>query len=280
LTPQGAMSPAQVRATIRSGAFDGPTSGLCPGYVQANLVVLPIRLASDFERFCALNPRPMPLLEVLEAGKPEPRVMAAGADLRTDLPRYAVYRSGSLVDMPTDVTRLWREDLVAFLLGCSFTAEARLARAGVRLRHLEAGRNVAMFKTSLRCVPTGHFQGPLVVSMRPVRRDQLDLVASVTGALALAHGAPLHVGDPAAIGIRDLGRPDWGDAVEVRGDEEPVFWACGVTPQAAILETRPEIAITHAPGHMFITDWRDDALEARGRAARPERLMPRRAAHS
>jgi uncharacterized protein YcsI (UPF0317 family) len=264
--------PAQVRRLIRDGGWDRPTTGLCLGYLQANLVILPRDLAGEFQSVCEANPRPMPLLDVTEPGDPHPRRVAPEADLRTDLPRYRVYRSGELTAEPTDVRDLWREDLVGFLLGCSFTAEGRLLEAGVRLRHLELGRSVPMWRTSLQVRPAGRFRGPVVVSMRPIRRDQLDLAQRVTAELPLAHGAPLHVGDPEAIGIHDLARPDWGDAILPLEDEVPVFWACGVTPQALIASVRPEFAITHAPGHMFITDVPDAAI--RGREPALAALVP------
>lgn len=253
------MTPAEARRRIRAGELTGPTSGLCLGFLQANLVVLPQALAGDFEEYCRRNAQPMPLLDVTAAGDAEPRRVAPGADLRTDLPRYRVWRHGRVAAEVTDATAHWRPDLVAFLLGCSFTAEARLLAAGVPIRHLDLGRNVSMYRTAIECRPAGRFRGPLVVSMRPLRADLVDLATRVTADLPLAHGAPIHAGDPAALGIRDLARPDYGDPVPVGEDEVPVFWACGVTPQAAIAEVGPEIAITHAPGHMFITDVADGA---------------------
>lgn len=259
--------PASVRARIRRGEWDRPTTGLCLGYLQANMAILPGSLAADFRAFCERNPRPTPLLEMLEPGGAVPHAVAPGADVRTDLPRYRVYRHGEMTAEPTDITELWREDLVTFLLGCSFTAEARLLEAGVRLRHLELGQSVPMFRTSIATVPAGPFHGPMVVSMRPIRNDQQELARGVTAGYPLAHGAPIHAGDPAQIGIADLARPDWGDPIEVGGDEVAMFWACGVTPQAVIAEVRLELAITHAPGHMFITDVRDS--EIRGRAPAP-----------
>lgn len=255
--------PSKARSAIRSGEYREPTSGACLGYVQANLVILPQDHAKDFRAFCAANPRPMPLLEETEPGDPVPHRVAPTADLRTDLPRYRVHRRGTMEEV-TDIRALWRPDFVAFLLGCSFTTEAKLLEAGVRLRHVEFGQNVAMFRTNVACASVGPFHGPLVVSMRPIKRDQLELAQRVTADYPLAHGAPVHRGDPSAIGVADLQRPDWGDALEVEDDEVAVFWACGVTPQAVIAEIRPEIAITHAPGHMFITDLRDE--EIRGRA--------------
>jgi uncharacterized protein YcsI (UPF0317 family) len=255
--------PGEARGQFRSGEWSGVTTGLCLGYLQANLVILPAEAAAEFREFCLANPRPMPLIDVTEPGDPTPRRAAPGADLRTDLPRYRVYRRGRLDAEPTDITDLWRDDLVAFLLGCSFTAESALLQAGVRLRHIELGRNVPMFVTSLQCTPVGRFHGPVVVSMRPVSRDRLDLARRVTGEFPLAHGAPLHAGDPAAIGVADLARPDFGDPILPEADEEPVFCACGVTPQAVIMAVKPDFAITHAPGHMFITDLEE--AQVRGR---------------
>jgi uncharacterized protein YcsI (UPF0317 family) len=255
--------PKEVRELFRSGEWSGPTTGLCLGFLQANMAILPSELAEDFRQLCLANPRPMPLIDTTQPGDPVPRRVAPEADLRTDLPRYRVYRDGLFDTEVTDISDLWREDLVAFLLGCSFTAEAKLLEAGVRLRHMELGQNVPMFRTSLECQPAGVFSGPVVVSMRPVARDQLDLARRVTAEYPLAHGGPLHAGVPAAIGLEDLGSPDWGDPIEPLPDEVPVFWACGVTPQAVIMAVQPKFAITHAPGHMFITDVPD--TEIRGR---------------
>lgn len=252
---------AAVRSAIRRQTWTGPTSGACLGSVQANLVILPADLAGDFRTFCSQNPRPLPLLDMTAPGDPHPRRVAPGADLRTDLPRYRVYRHGVLTDEPLNLRDLWRDDFVAFLLGCSFTAEQQLLDGGVRLRHLELGPNVPMYRTSRRCEPSEHFWGPLVVSMRPILRKEVDLAREITGRFPYAHGAPVQVGDPGALGIGDLSAPDWGDAIALQADEVPVFWACGVTPQAVVQEVRPEIAITHAPGHMFITDLRDEQIQ-------------------
>jgi len=257
------VTPRECRDRFRSGEWTGPTSGLALGHLQANLVVLPAEAAGEFGELCRANPGPLPLVDVTEPGDPAPRRVAPRADLRTDLPRYRVYRRGEVVAEPTDVRDLWRDDLVAFLLGCSFTAEAALLGAGVRLRHLELGRTVPMFTTSLACAPAGRFHGPVVVSMRPIARDQVELATRVTAEYPLAHGAPLHAGDPAAIGIADVGRPDFGEAMAPLPDEVPVFWACGVTPQAVIMAVRPELAITHAPGHMFLTDVTDSEIRGR-----------------
>jgi uncharacterized protein YcsI (UPF0317 family) len=239
----------------------GPTAGLALGFVQANLVVVPRSLAFDFLLFCQRNPRPCPLLDVTDPGSAEPRTVAPGADLRTDLPRYRAYRYGELIDSPTDLRSWWRSDLVSFLLGCSFTFESALLQAGLSLRHLEQGRNVPMYRTNIACRPAGAFHGHMVVSMRPLTTAQAEEATRICGRYPKAHGAPVHRGAPEALGIADLGKPDFGDAVEVRAGEEPVFWACGVTPQAVALAARPALMLTHEPGHMFVTDLRDSDLE-------------------
>jgi uncharacterized protein YcsI (UPF0317 family) len=246
--------PAEVRHAIRQGAWTAHTGALAAGYTQANLVVLPKAVADDFRLFCDRNPKPCPLLDVTDAGSPIPTRAAPAADLRTDLPRYRVYEHGVLVEEPTSIAHRWRDDLVGFLLGCSYTFEHALIEAGVRLRHVERGTNVPMFRTTRACLPAGDFHGPLVVSMRPIREDQVDRVVEVTSRYPKAHGAPVWVGEPAALGIRDLGTPDWGEALWPEAGEIPVFWACGVTPQAIASQTRPPLMITHAPGHMFVTD--------------------------
>jgi uncharacterized protein YcsI (UPF0317 family) len=253
----GGLSPAELRRRFRANELVRPTAGLAPGFVQANLVILPQALAFDFLLFAQRNPRPCPLLEVVEAGSAEPRSMAPGADLRTDVPKYRVYRDGVLTDEPDDLSSLWAGDLVSFLLGCSFTFETALIDAGVPVRHIEQGVNVPMFITSIPTAPAGAFHGPMVVSMRPVPADKVVRAVQVTSRFPAVHGAPVHIGDPGAIGIRDVTRPDLGDAVEIRPGEVPVFWACGVTPQAAAMASKPPLMITHAPGHMFITDRRD-----------------------
>ncbi|GER84018.1 UPF0317 protein [Thermogemmatispora aurantia] len=257
------LSAAEARQLIRAGRWRRPTTGLALGHVQANLVILPADWAEEFAEFCRRNSQALPLLEMTAPGDPEPRRLAPGADLRTDLPRYRVYRQGRLVEEREDLLPLWRPDLVAFLLGCSFSAERALLEAGVRLRHLEEGRNVAMYRTSRPCQATARLHGPLVVSMRPIKGDQVARASEVTARYPLAHGAPVHCGEPLALGIADLGRPDWGDPIAVAPDEVPVFWACGVTPQAVIMESQPPLAITHAPGYMFITDWRDQEIDQR-----------------
>ena len=254
------QTPKEIRQAIRQGRYAGGTAGLAPGYVQANLVILPQAQAYDFLVFCQRNPRPCPLIEVTDAGNPEPAGVASGADLRSDVPRYRVYREGRLEAEVTDITGEWRKDFVAFLLGCSFTFENALLQAGVPLRHIEEKRIVPMWRTSLACRPAGIFRGPMVVSMRPIPASLIPRAVTVTARYPMAHGAPVHVGDPARIGIADIGKPDWGDPVTILPGEEPIFWACGVTPQAVALEARPPLVITHAPGHMFITDLPDHAL--------------------
>src|SRR6266851_6310074 len=255
-------SGAVVRLAARHGELAGPTPGLAFGYVQANLVVVPRELAFDFLLFCQRNPKPCPLLDVTEPGSPEPRLIASGADVRTDVPRYRVYRNGELIEEPTDLHRWWRDDLVAFLLGCSFTFENALLQAGVPVRHVEQGCNVPMYRTNIPCRPAGAFRGPMVVSMRPLTPAQTVTATRICTRFARAHGAPIHFGDPAAVGIRDISKPDFGDPVEVRPGEVPVFWACGVTPQAVAMEARPPLLLTHKPGHMFFTDLRDTELES------------------
>ncbi len=250
---------AEVRKSCRAGTFAGPTAGLAPGRVQANLVAVPAEAAFDFLLFCQRNPRPCPILEVVEAGGTEPRC-APGADLRTDLPRYRVWRDGRLVEEPVEVRAAWRGDLVSFLIGCSFSFEEALVEAGVPVRHLEVGGNVPMYRTHHPCAPAGRFQGPLVVSMRPIPAGRVTLAVQVTSRFERVHGAPIHVGAPEALGIADLSRPDYGDPVPIRAGEVPVFWACGVTPQAAVLASRLPFCITHSPGHMLVTDLRNADL--------------------
>lgn len=253
-------TPRELRSLIRTGELVRNTAGLAPGHVQANLAILPRDLAFDFLLFCQRNPRPCPLLEIIEPGQAEPRLSSPGADIRTDVPKYRVYRDGELVDEPTDVTRYWRDDLVTFLLGCSFTFENALLQAGIPLRHIEKGINVAMYITSIQTTAAGVFSGPMVVSMRPIAHRQVVRAVTATSRFPAVHGAPVHVGEPEAIGIRDISRPDYGDAQEFQPGETPVFWACGVTPQAVAMHSKPPLMITHSPGHMFITDWRDEGL--------------------
>jgi uncharacterized protein YcsI (UPF0317 family) len=249
-----------VRLAARERRLAGHTSSLAPGFVQGNLAILPASLADDFLRFCQRNPKPCPVLGIGEPGRPHMPELGADLDLRRDIPRYRVWRHGELVEEPMDIAHVWREDLVAFVLGCSFTFEHALLEEGIPLRHVAQGRNVAMWRTSLACAPAGPFAGPIVVSMRPFRPAAAIRAIQVTTRFPGVHGAPVHIGHPHLIGIEDLARPDYGDAVEVMPDEIPLFWACGVTPQAAIALAKPDLAITHAPGCMLVTDLRNSAL--------------------
>ncbi|MHB1132589.1 MAG: putative hydro-lyase [Chloroflexota bacterium] len=253
-------SPEALRQAIREGRWRKPTAGLAPGYAQANLVVLPRALAYDFMLFCQRNPKPCPLLDVTDVGSPHPPLLAPLADLRTDIPLYRVYRRGQPAAELTDLLDLWTQDLVAFLLGCSFTFEDALMAAGVPVRHIEEGVNVPMYVTNVACRPAGIFHGPLVVTMRPIPKHQVVRAVQVTSRFPGVHGAPVHIGDPSALGIADLARPQFGDPVTVRPGEVPVFWACGVTPQAVALEAKPELLISHSPGHMFVSDVKGEDL--------------------
>ncbi len=253
-------SGSQVRLACRSGALDGPTSGLAPGYVQGNLVVLPRDWAEEFLRFCVANPKPCPLLGVSEPGASAIPALGRDMDIRTDLPRYRVWRDGALSEEVADIEALWRDDLVSFVIGCSFSFEEALLQSDVPVRHIARGTNVAMYRTTTATQSAGRFRGPLVVSMRPFRPADAIRAILVTARLPAVHGAPVHIGAPEAIGIHDLGKPDYGDPVPVEAGELPVFWACGVTPQAAIAIARPPLAITHAPGRMLVTDLKNSHL--------------------
>lgn len=246
--------PRALRSRIRAGDFDGPTAGLGGDALQANIVILPASEASEFLRFCQANPRPCPLLAVGAPGDPALPTLGRDIDLRHDVPRYCVWRDGRLIDRPTRIDDLWRADMVSFALGCSFSFEDALRRAGIPVRHQDAGRNVPMYRTTLPTRPAGRFGGPVVVSMRAMPAAEAIEAVQICARMPLAHGAPVHLGDPAQIGIADLMTPDYGDAPVIEGGDIPVFWACGVTPQAAIVTARPALAITHAPGHMLVTD--------------------------
>lgn len=249
------IAPAQaLRLASREGRFTGQTSGQARGAQQANLVILPADWADEFLRFCLLNPKPCPVLGVSEPGSIGMPALAADLDLRRDVPRYRVWRDGMLADEPTDITAVWREDLVAVALGCSFGFEAALDAASLTPRHMALGRNVPMYRSNIACAPAGRFQGPLVVSMRPYRPAQAIQAIQITARFPQSHGAPVHLGFPEQIGIADLSRPDYGEGVPVEAGEFPLFWACGVTPQAALAAARPPFAITHAPGCMLVTD--------------------------
>ncbi len=245
---------AEVREAVARGLWRRPTSGLAPGYTQANVVILPLRHAFDFLLYCQRNERPCPVIDVCEPGTTAPAIAAGGADIRIHVPRYRVYREGRLVEERDDILGLFDAGMVTFLLGCSFTFEGEMIKRGFPVRHVELGRNVPMYVTDIETRPAGPFSGPLVVSMRPVPREQVEDVVRLTTPYRKAHGAPIHAGDPRAIGIRDIGQVDFGDPPDIRPGEVPVFWACGVTPQVALRRAKPDIAITHAPGHMFVTD--------------------------
>ena len=244
----------EVRRAIRQGRHRGHTAGLAPGFVQGNVCILPREYADDFRAFCERNPKPCPLLA--ESAPGDPRLPALGEDLdiRTDVPRYRVFRKGELEGEVTGLESLWRDDLVSFVLGCSFSFEQALMDAGLRLRYVDEGKNVPMFRTSVECTPAGPFRGKLVVSMRPFKPADAIRAIEITSRYPRVHGSPVHIGLPELIGIEDLGRPWAGDATEVKDDELPVFWACGITPQSVVLDARPSLCITHAPGHMLVTD--------------------------
>ena len=255
------MQPSEVRALIREGKITGQTSGMCAGYAQGNLLILPREQAYDFLLFTQRNPKSCPILEVGDAGSRLVKKMADGADIATDIPKYRVWENGELTGEYTDISRFWREDFVYFLIGCSFSFEGELLAAGVPVRHIEEGKNVPMYLTNIDCEEAGIFHGKLVVSMRPMPADQVIRAVSITASMPRVHGAPIHIGDPAKIGIADISRPDFGEAVTIREGEIPVFWCCGVTPQSVVMSARPPIAISHAPGHMFITDVKNTLLK-------------------
>ena len=252
-----ADGPLGARLAIRRGEHRGPTAGMALGYVQGNIAVLPNAVAADFLRFCQLNPKPCPLIGCTSPGDWRLPSLAEDLDLRTDVPRYRVWRHGELVDEPDDVVAYWRDDLVAFVIGCSFSFEEALLDDGIELRHIAYGRNVSMYRTSIPTEPAGPFHGQMVVSMRPLKPAGVIRAVQITTRFPALHGAPVHIGKPELIGIADLAKPDYGDSVPVYDDELPVFWACGVTPQSVIAAAKPELCITHYPGSMLITDRRN-----------------------
>ncbi len=250
----------ELRAAIARGEWDKPTSGLAPGFTQANMVMLPKQYAFDFLLFCERNPKPCPVIDVCEAGRTAPPIAGPGADIRTEIPRYRIYRHGELEQEVCDIREYFTDDLVTFLLGCSFTFEPDLMDHGIPVRHIELERNVPMYVTNRECRPAGIFSGPMVVSMRPIPEALVEKASAITAKYRKAHGTPVHIGSPGALGIKDLQKPDFGDPPEIRTGEVPVFWACGVTPQMALQRAKPDLVITHAPGYMFITDIRDKDL--------------------
>ena len=251
------ICPSEVRARCRTGTWSGPTAGLAGDYIQTNLMIVPRSHAFDFLLFCQRNPKPCPLVEVLEAGSAAPQC-APGADIRTDLPGYCVYEHGVKTRELSDISSIWQDDFVSFLLGCSFSFESALIRGGISLRHIAQQRNVAMYKTNIACRPAGSMQGNMVVSMRPIKAGDVARAVEITARFPQVHGAPIHIGHPELLGISDLARPDFGDPVAVLDDELPVFWACGVTPQYIAELSRLPFCITHAPGKMFLTDLRNE----------------------
>ena len=254
ITPYIDKSPAEVRAAIRKGDIDFPTAGMSRGYAQANLIILPPEYAADFEEFAKLNPYPCPILEIIK-GTPETHDMGEGGNICSDIPRYRIYRDGVWDGKEiTDVTEYWKEGYVGFLIGCSFSFEEALMAAGIEVRHIATGRNVPMYKTNIQTVKAGPFEGPMVCSMRPMTPENAQKAYDITVKMPNVHGAPVHMGDAAEVGVADVMKPDYGEAVDIYEGEIPVFWPCGVTPQAAVENAKPPIAITHAPGHMFITD--------------------------
>ena len=248
-----------VRKVIREGRYTSHTAGLASGFLQANLAIMPERYALDFMRFCQRNPKPCPLTGVSDTGNPMMTTLGRDLDIRRDVPAFNIYRNGVLDGSVLDITDYWADDFVAFALGCSFTFEHAVQKAGIDLWHIVHNRTVPMFRSNIQTVPAGPFSGSMVVSMRMIAEEKLELVTEISRKYPLAHGGPVHWGDPAKIGIQDLAKPDWGDAVPVEEGKIPVFWACGVTPQVAIEKARMPICITHKPGHMLITDIAEDA---------------------
>ena len=253
------LSSVAIRERIRAGQHDGHTAGLAPGMLQCNLAILPEDYALDFLRFCQRNPKPCPVVGVSETGDPMLPTLGQNIDIRTDVPRYRVFRDGEFTEEVAGISDLWSEDLVTVALGCSFTFENALVRSNIPVRHIEMGRNVPMFRTNIDLVSAGSFGGQMVVTMRPLREDQVEDATNISARYPQAHGAPIAVGDPSFLGISDLNQPDYGDPVDIRAGEVPVFWACGVTPQNVLRAARLPLCITHAPGHMLITDVAEDA---------------------
>ena len=248
------MHPRQARRVIRAGQHRGHTAGMAPDHVQGNLCILPAEHAADFAAYCQRNPKPCPLIGMSAPGDPHLPALGEDIDIRTDLPRYHVYRDGELVDEPFDLMDVWRDDLVSFVLGCSFSFEHALLEAGIALRHVERGENVAMYRSNIDTVPAGPFRGKMVVSMRPMRPADAIRAIQITSRFPSVHGAPVHIGLPEQLGIEDLETPYAGDPPRLEPGELPVFWACGVTPQVAVAVARPSLCITHKPGCMLVTD--------------------------
>lgn len=255
------MSPAEVRKLIREEKITYQTSGMSAGYAQANLIILPQEYAYDFLLFAQRNPKSCPILEVGDVGSRATKFMAKDGDIATDLPKYRVWENGVMTGEYTNIEKFWRDDLVYFLIGCSFSFEAELLEADVPVRHIEEDCNVPMYLSNIECEPAGIFHGKTVVSMRPIPQEKVIKAVTVTASMPRVHGCPIHIGDPAAIGIQDVNKPDFGDSVTINKGEVPVFWCCGVTPQSAVMSAKPSFAISHAPGHMFITDVKNTLLK-------------------
>jgi len=243
----------QARLDYRKGTA-ASTAGVANGFVQGNLAILPEKYASAFHRFCQLNPKPCPIIGMSDVGDPHIPALGADLDIRTDIPRYRVWRDGEVVEEPTDIIKHWRDDLVAFVLGCSFSFEEALMDEGLKMRHIEQKVRVPMYRTNIACSASGPFAGPMVVSMRPFKPAEAIRAVQITSRYPAVHGAPVHLGHPHLIGIKDIGKPDYGDSVTIEADEIPVFWACGVTPQSVINAAKVPFAITHSPGLMLVTD--------------------------
>ncbi|MBQ0059919.1 MAG: putative hydro-lyase [Lachnospiraceae bacterium] len=248
------LTPLELRKMCRTGEFAKPTSGYCPGHAQANLIILPKEDAYDFLLFAQRNPKACPVLEVTEVGSREIKYMASDCDVATDFPMYRIYKDGVMVEETTDVSKYWQDDFVAFIIGCSFSFESEMIDAGIEIRHNTEGRNVPMYMTNIECLPAGKFSGKMVVSMRPIPPKQVVKTVTVTATLPKVHGSPIHIGDPAAIGIKDINNPEFGDSVTINPGEVTVFWPCGVTPQSIVMNSKPKFAITHAPGYMLVLD--------------------------
>lgn len=246
--------PARLRRLFRSGAWRGTTANMANGFTQGNLAILPARHALDFARFCQRNPAPCPLIGMSDTGNPRLPDLGEDLDIRTDLPSYNIYRDGRIDGSVPDIRDYWQDDSVAFVLGCSLSFEEALMQARVPLRHIETDRITPMYRTSIATVPAGPFRGGMVVSMRPMPVKDAIRASAITARFPHTHGMPVHLGDPAAIGIADLDQPDWGEPVPMHEGEVPVFWACGVTPQNAIREAGIPLVVTHTPGNMLITD--------------------------
>jgi len=253
-------NPKVIRNEIRQGKWKKTTAGLCSDYVQANLVILPKEIATDFIVFCYRNPKPCPIIDITKVGSSVPKLAAPDSDLRFDIPRYNIYREGNLIEETDDIKKYWQDDFVSFLIGCSFTFEQALINDNIPMRHIEDKKIVPMYITNIPCISSSFFHGPMVVSMRPIFYNKVVRSVQITTNYPSVHGAPMHIGNPELIGIKDINKPDFGEAVRIERGEIPVFWACGVTPQVVAMESKPKIMITHAPGYMFITDLKNNSF--------------------